>query len=117
THLRADLRARVLRTRADGLRIYRGRAGHVHSRQRQVDLQAAAAYGGHPGVSPLASPRGAAKRRQELRGTHAGVGSAVWDVLPAWSMAGGVRPRAPTRRSAAVDQRVRLSVAQNAHEA
>jgi lathosterol oxidase len=93
-----------------GVRLYRGGAGHVHSCQREVGLQAAAADRGHPGFPSLASQRRAAKYRQELRGAHAGVGSAVWDLLPAGSMAAGVRARAPARCSATVEQPVRLSV-------
>jgi hypothetical protein len=57
--LRADLRARILRGGAAGLRVPGRRPSHVHSRERALAIQAPAAHRRDAGVSPLAPCGGA----------------------------------------------------------
>ena len=88
----ADLRARVLERRALRLRLSRGRASDVHSRQCPMAAAVDPGRGRHAGIPPLASQRGRRGRGQELRGAYADLGSAVRHVSSAGPLAAIVRP-------------------------
>ena len=75
--LRADLRARICRDGACGVRRVCQHSSHVHPRQRPIQLRLASVGDGHAAVPSLAPRRRARGRGQELRRPSTGSRPAV----------------------------------------